>query len=253
MKKPVLQIKNLCKNYGDTLVLKGIDLNVHQGELVSIIGPSGSGKSTLLRCCNRMEQACSGEVLVESKDIYAAKVDLNKMRERIGMVFQSFNLYPHIDVLGNVTLALRKVKKLSAEQAKRIAMEALARVGMDHKASARTSELSGGQQQRVGIARSIALSPGIILFDEPTSALDPEMVGGVLNVMQELRESGMTMVVVTHEMGFAREVSDRVVFMDQGSIVEQGLPEQVFGAPQHPRTASFISRYVNQSANVEGV
>jgi len=237
----LLQVKNLQKHYGSNHVLKGIDLEIKAGELVSVIGPSGSGKSTFLRCCNRMEDASSGAVLVEGQDIYAAGANLNHLRERVGMVFQAFNLYPHLDVLNNVTLALRKVKKMGRAQAEAVAMEALQRVGMDHKARSRPGQLSGGQQQRVGIARSIALQPALVLFDEPTSALDPEMVGGVLEVMRELREGGMTMVVVTHEMGFAKAASDRVVFMDGGVIVEQGTPAQVFDAPSQPRTAAFIA------------
>jgi len=237
----LLQVKNLQKYYGSTHVLKGMDLEIKTGELVSIIGPSGSGKSTFLRCCNRMEDASSGAVLVEGQDIYASGSNLNHLRERVGMVFQAFNLYPHLDVLNNVTLALRQVKKLGRAQSEVVAMEALKRVGMDHKARSRPGQLSGGQQQRVGIARSIALQPALVLFDEPTSALDPEMVGGVLEVMRELREDGMTMVVVTHEMGFAKAASDRVVFMDGGVIVEQGTPTQVFDSPSQPRTAAFIA------------
>jgi len=237
----LLQVRQLQKHYGSNLVLKGIDLNVQAGQLVSIIGPSGSGKSTLLRCCNRMEDASSGQVLVEGQDIYDPRANLNKLRERVGMVFQAFNLYPHLSVLGNVTLALVKVKKMKRAQAEEIAVAALKRVGMEHKAAARPAQLSGGQQQRVGIARSIAMQPALVLFDEPTSALDPEMVGGVLEVMRELRDDGMTMVVVTHEMGFAKAASDRVVFMDGGVIVEQGRPEQVFGNPTQARTAAFIA------------
>ena len=237
----LLQVRHLQKHYGSNLVLKGIDLDVQAGQLVSIIGPSGSGKSTFLRCCNRMENASSGQVLVEGQDIYDARANLNKLRERVGMVFQAFNLYPHLSVLGNVTLALTKVKKMKRGQADELAMAALKRVGMDHKADAHPSQLSGGQQQRVGIARSIAMQPALVLFDEPTSALDPEMVGGVLEVMRELREDGMTMVVVTHEMGFAKAASDHVVFMDGGVIIEQGHPEQLFGSPTQPRTAAFIA------------
>ena len=243
----LLQVKNLQKYYGSTHVLKGIDLEIKAGELVSVIGPSGSGKSTFLRCCNRMEDASSGAVLVEGKDIYAAGANLNHLRERVGMVFQAFNLYPHLDVLGNVTLALRKVKKMGRAQAESVAMEALKRVGMDHKAKARPGQLSGGQQQRVGIARSIALQPALVLFDAPASALDPEMVGGVLEVMRELRSGGMTMVVVTHEMGFAKAASDRVVFMDGGVIVEQGTPAQVFEQPSQARTAAFIAGIGNRT------
>ncbi|MGH8760204.1 MAG: amino acid ABC transporter ATP-binding protein, partial [Burkholderiales bacterium] len=224
---PLLQINDLRKSYGGHLVLTGVSLDVQAGELVSVIGPSGSGKSTLLRCCNRMEDASGGQVLVEGHNIYAPGAKLNRLRERVGMVFQAFNLYPHLDVLGNVTLALRKVKNLGREAAEHTAMEALARVGMEHKARARPTQLSGGQQQRVGIARSIALQPALILFDEPTSALDPEMVGGVLQVMRELRTSGMTMVVVTHEMGFAKAASDRVVFMDHGNIVDILKTQQI--------------------------
>lgn len=237
----LLHVRNLHKSYGSVPVLNGIDLDVKAGELVSVIGPSGSGKSTMLRCFNRMEDASHGVVRVEGHDIYAPGADLNRLRERVGMVFQAFNLYPHLDVLGNVTLALRKVKKMARDDAEHTAMEALARVGMEHKARMRSSQLSGGQQQRVGIARSIALKPALILFDEPTSALDPEMVGGVLQVMRELRTAGMTMVVVTHEMGFAKAVSDHVVFMDGGVIVEQGSPEQIFEAPTHARTKAFIA------------
>ncbi|SEK12733.1 polar amino acid transport system ATP-binding protein [Variovorax sp. OK605] len=237
----LLQVRNLHKSYGSVPVLNGIDLDVQAGELVSVIGPSGSGKSTLLRCCNRMEDATRGEVRVEGHDIYAPGANLNRLRERVGMVFQAFNLYPHLDVLGNVTLALRKVKKMARDAAEHTAMQALARVGMEHKARVRPTQLSGGQQQRVGIARSIALKPALVLFDEPTSALDPEMVGGVLQVMRELRTDGMTMVVVTHEMGFAKAASDRVVFMDGGAIVEQGSPAQVFEAPTHARTEAFIA------------
>ena len=237
----LLHVRNLHKSYGNVRVLNGIDLDVKAGELVSVIGPSGSGKSTMLRCFNRMEDASHGVVRVEGHDIYAPGADLNRLRERVGMVFQAFNLYPHLDVLGNVTLALRKVKKMARDDAEHTAMEALARVGMEQKARMRSSQLSGGQQQRVGIARSIALKPALVLFDEPTSALDPEMVGGVLQVMRELRTAGMTMVVVTHEMGFAKAVSDHVVFMDGGVIVEQGSPEQIFEAPALTRTKAFIA------------
>ncbi|WP_222863998.1 amino acid ABC transporter ATP-binding protein [Pigmentiphaga aceris] len=238
----ILDINDLHKTYGDNHVLKGVSLSVRKGELVSIIGPSGSGKSTLLRCCNRMEHASSGQILVEGQDINAADAKLDKLRQRIGMVFQAFNLYPHLSVRDNVTLALRKVKKIPRAQANEIAERALTRVGMAHKADAYPGQLSGGQQQRVGIARSIALEPAIILFDEPTSALDPEMVDGVLQVMRELRETGITMVVVTHEMAFARAASDSVVFMDGGVVVEAGTPDELFGAPKHARTTAFLSR-----------
>jgi len=242
MRQPsILDINDLHKTYGDNHVLKGVSLSVRKGELVSIIGPSGSGKSTLLRCCNRMEHATSGQILVEGADINAADAKLDKLRQRIGMVFQAFNLYPHLSVRDNVTLALRKVKKIPRAQANEIAERALTRVGMVHKADAYPGQLSGGQQQRVGIARSIALEPAIILFDEPTSALDPEMVDGVLQVMRELRETGITMVVVTHEMSFARAASDSVVFMDGGLVVEAGPPAELFGAPKHARTTAFLS------------
>jgi polar amino acid transport system ATP-binding protein len=223
-------------------VLKGIDLAVAQGELVFIIGPSGSGKSTLLRCCNRLEEPSSGSVVVDGTDITRADVDLNRVRQKIGMVFQSFNLYPHLDALGNVTLALRKVVGRTREEANALGMRALTRVGLAEKAKAYPNELSGGQQQRVAIARALALEPRILLFDEPTSALDPELVGSVLKVMRELRESGMTMVVVSHEMAFARAAADRVVFMDGGVVLEQGKPEQIFSSPEHARVGEFVAR-----------
>ena len=236
----ILDVAALHKSYGSNPVLKGIDLRVGQNELVFIIGPSGSGKSTLLRCCNRLEEPDSGSVLVDGTDILRPGVDLNRLRQKIGMVFQSFNLYPHMTALGNVTLALRKVQKLGREEADRKGKAALERVGLSDKYASYPNELSGGQQQRVGIARSLALEPLIVLFDEPTSALDPELVGGVLNVMRELKESGMTMVVVSHEMEFARAAADRIVFMDKGLILEQGAPAEVFGAPKHPRLKEFL-------------
>ena len=236
----ILDVAALHKSYGANPVLKGIDLKVGQNELVFIIGPSGSGKSTLLRCCNRLEEPDSGSVLVDGTDILRPGVDLNRLRQKIGMVFQSFNLYPHMTALGNVTLALRKVQKLGREEADRKGKAALDRVGLSDKYASYPNELSGGQQQRVGIARSLALEPLIVLFDEPTSALDPELVGGVVNVMRELKESGMTMVVVSHEMEFARAAADRIVFMDKGLILEQGAPAEVFGAPKHPRLKEFL-------------
>jgi ABC-type polar amino acid transport system ATPase subunit len=237
---PILDVAALHKSYGSSLVLKGIDLKVSQNELVFIIGPSGSGKSTLLRCCNRLEEPDSGSIMVDGTDIMRAGVDLNRLRQKIGMVFQSFNLYPHMTALGNVTLALRKVQKLGREVAERKGMAALDRVGLSDKYLAYPNELSGGQQQRVGIARALALEPLIVLFDEPTSALDPELVGGVLNVMRELKETGMTMVVVSHEMEFARAAADRIVFMDKGQILEQGAPGEVFGTPRHERLKEFL-------------
>ncbi|WP_407309477.1 amino acid ABC transporter ATP-binding protein [Pseudomonas sp. nanlin1] len=238
---PILELVGLHKHYGDLAVLKGIDLRVRPGELVCVIGPSGSGKSSMLRCCNLLEQPSGGQVIVDGDDLTQLSANLNRIRQKIGMVFQQFNLYPHLDVLGNVSLALRKVQGLSRAEANQRALAALTRVGLESKAKAWPTALSGGQQQRVGIARAIALQPKIVLFDEPTSALDPELVGSVLQVMRELRETGMTMLVVTHEMAFARAVADRVVFMDGGVIVEQGAPEDVFGAPQHPRTQAFLS------------
>ena len=236
----ILDIAALHKSFGANPVLVDIDLKVDPNELVFIIGPSGSGKSTLLRCCNRLEEPDSGSVRVDGSDILRPGVDLNRLRQKIGMVFQSFNLYPHMTALGNVTLALRKVQKLGRDEADRKGKAALDRVGLAEKYFAYPNELSGGQQQRVGIARSLALEPLIVLFDEPTSALDPELVGGVLNVMRELKESGMTMVVVSHEMEFARAAADRIVFMDKGRILEQGAPAQVFGAPRHPRLREFL-------------
>lgn len=242
MKRPILEIAGLRKSYADNEVLKGIDLQINSGQLVFIIGPSGSGKSSLLRCCNRLEESSGGQILVDGEDITASNADLNRIRQKIGMVFQHFNLYRHLSTLDNVTLALRRVLKLSRDQANERAMQALARVGLQDKAKSYPDQLSGGQQQRVGIARAIALAPKVVLFDEPTSALDPELVGEVLKVMQELKNDGMTMMVVSHEMGFARAAADHVVFMDQGVIVEQGDPESIFGSPKHPRTQSFLAR-----------
>ncbi|MDO9025013.1 amino acid ABC transporter ATP-binding protein [Zwartia sp.] len=248
MQSPILKITGLHKSFGDNEVLKGIDLSVTKGQLVFMIGPSGSGKSTLLRCCNRLEEPSSGSILVDQDEITAAGADLNRIRQNIGMVFQHFNLYRHMSVLHNVTLALRKVQKLSKDQANERGLEALKRVGLLEKASAFPDQLSGGQQQRVGIARSLALRPKVVLFDEPTSALDPELVGDVLKVMRELKDDGMTMVVVSHEMGFARAAADHVVFMDAGKIVEQGPPNQIFGAPTHARTQAFLARMTEHAA-----
>ncbi|MBP1716486.1 MAG: ectoine/hydroxyectoine transporter ATP-binding protein EhuA [Deltaproteobacteria bacterium] len=239
--EPILKVSGLCKAFGSLQVLKGIELQVRPRELIFIIGPSGSGKSTLLRCCNRLEEPTSGSIRIEGVDILAPGVDINRVRRRIGMVFQSFNLYPHLNALGNITLALRKVLKKSKTEAEAIGLKALARVGLNEKARAFPNELSGGQQQRVAIARALALEPAIMLFDEPTSALDPELVGSVLNVMRQMRESGMTMVVVSHEMRFARSAADRVIFMDEGVILEQGPPEKIFSDPDHPRIKEFLS------------
>jgi ABC-type polar amino acid transport system ATPase subunit len=238
----ILDIAGLHKSYGTNRVLQGIDLQVRENELVFVIGPSGSGKSTLLRCCNRLEEPDGGSVRVDGTDIMAPGTDVNRLRQKIGMVFQSFNLYPHMTALGNVTLALRRVQKLARAEADAKGIAALQRVGLGEKLAAYPNELSGGQQQRVGIARALALEPRIVLFDEPTSALDPELVGGVLKVMRELKDAGMTMVVVSHEMAFARAAADRVVFMDRGAIVEQGPPAEVFGAPRHERLREFLSR-----------
>ncbi len=241
---PILDVRRLVKSFGTLPVLKSVDLAVKPSELVFVIGPSGSGKSTLLRCCNRLEEPDSGEIIVDGTDMLAASTDLAAMRLKIGMVFQSFNLYPHMSALGNVTLALRKVLKLDREAADKKGRAALARVGLADKAVAYPAELSGGQQQRVAIARCLALEPKIVLFDEPTSALDPELVGSVLAVMRDLKAAGMTMVVVSHEMRFAREAADRVIFMDGGVIVEQGSPDRIFGAPQEERTRAFVSEIV---------
>ncbi|MEM9144990.1 MAG: amino acid ABC transporter ATP-binding protein [Pseudomonadota bacterium] len=238
---PILDIRALHKSFGATAVLQGIDLAVAQGELVFIIGPSGSGKSTLLRCCNRLEEPSAGSIMVDGADIMAPGVDLNAMRLRMGMVFQSFNLYPHMTALGNVTLALRKVQRQARAEAEERGRAALAQVGLAEKARSYPAQLSGGQQQRVAIARALALEPKIMLFDEPTSALDPELVGSVLTVMRSLREQGMTMLVVSHEMRFARDAADRVIFMDGGRIVEQGPPGALFGAPREPRTQAFLA------------
>ncbi|WP_313701490.1 amino acid ABC transporter ATP-binding protein [Achromobacter sp.] len=248
MKTPILKIAGLHKSYGDNAVLKGIDLDVSRGELVFMIGPSGSGKSSLLRCCNRLEEPTAGSIHVDGEEITAPSAELNRIRQNIGMVFQHFNLYRHMSVLSNITLALRKVQKLARAEADRRGMEALDRVGLADKASAYPDQLSGGQQQRVGIARSLALRPKVVLFDEPTSALDPELVGSVLNVMRELKRDGMTMMVVSHEMGFARAAADRVVFMDGGVIVEQGPPQDVFGAPRQPRTQAFLASMTEHAA-----
>jgi ABC-type polar amino acid transport system ATPase subunit len=239
--KPILEVVDLRKSFGSIEILKGICLEVRPRELVFIIGPSGSGKSTLLRCCNRIEEPTSGTVLIDGVDITRPGVDLNRIRQRIGMVFQSFNLYPHMNALGNVTLALRKVQRLARNEAEERGRAALARVGLADKASAFPGELSGGQQQRVAIARALALEPQIMLFDEPTSSLDPELINGVLQVMRALREGGMTMVVVSHELQFARAAADRILFMDHGAILDQGPPERMFGEHGHARVREFVS------------
>lgn len=240
MSAPMLDARGIHKHFGGLHVLKGVDLAVAEKELVFVIGPSGSGKSTLLRCCNRLETPSAGTITVDGIDLLDRRTDINAARRRIGMVFQQFNLYPHMTAQANVTLALRKVAGKSRAEANAIALSALVRVGLAEKAGAYPLELSGGQQHRVAIARSIALEPRVMLFDEPTSALDPELVGGVLAVMRSLREAGMTMVVVSHEMGFARAAADRVVFMDHGLVVEEGPPARIFGAPEQERTRAFL-------------
>ena len=238
--QPIVRIQELRKSFGGTEVLKGIDLDVHRGEVVVVLGPSGSGKSTMLRCINRLEEPTSGHIWFEDVEITNPKTNLNKVREHVGMVFQSFNLFPHLTAKENVMLAQRKVLKRSKEEAAKVAEEQLARVGLADRMDHHPSELSGGLQQRVAIARALAMDPHVMLFDEATSALDPELVRGVLDVMKELARGGMTMIVVTHEMGFARDVADRVVFMEGGVIVEEGAPDQVFGNPKSERTRAFI-------------
>ena len=236
----MITVKNLKKNFGDLTVLKGIDVTIEKGECVVVIGPSGSGKSTFLRCLNRLEEPDGGEIDIEGTYLLSPHTDINEMRQRIGMVFQHFNLFPHKTILENVTLAPIKLKKMPQKEAEDAALDLLRRVGIEDKASVYPSTLSGGQKQRVAIARSLAMNPQVMLFDEPTSALDPEMVGEVLDVMKNLAKEGMTMVVVTHEMGFAKEVANRVLFMADGVILEEGTPEEIFEHPQHERTKAFI-------------
>ena len=236
----MITVKNLKKNFGDLTVLKGIDVTIEKGECVVVIGPSSSGKSTFLRCLNRLEEPDGGEIDIEGTDLLSPHTDINEMRQRIGMVFQHFNLFPHKTILENVTLAPIKLKKMPQKEAEDAALDLLRRVGIEDKASVYPSTLSGGQKQRVAIARSLAMNPQVMLFDEPTSALDPEMVGEVLDVMKNLAKEGMTMVVVTHEMGFAKEVANRVLFMADGVILEEGTPEEIFEHPQHERTKAFI-------------
>ncbi len=235
-------VKDLHKNFGRSEVLKGIDCHVHEREVVCLIGPSGSGKSTFLRCLNGLEKITAGTVSVNGHVITDAGTDINTVRQQVGMVFQHFNLFPHLKVVDNVMLAPTRVAKVSKEEAREKALALLDKVGLADKTHAYPASLSGGQQQRVAIARALAMNPAVMLFDEPTSALDPEIVGEVLAVMQDLAREGMTMVVVTHEMGFAREVADRAIFMDGGVVVEEGPPAQVFGAPQHTRTQNFLSK-----------
>lgn len=241
-REAVIQVKGLKKNFGSLEVLKGVDMKVLKGEAVVVIGPSGSGKSTLLRCLNLLETPTGGDILFHGQSILRKDLKLDEYREKFGMVFQLFNLFENLSVLDNVTIGLRKVKKIPKEQAEKKAMELLKQVGLENKADVYPSKLSGGQKQRVAIARTLAMDPEVILFDEATSALDPEMVGEVLKIMRQLAENGMTMVVVTHEMGFAREVGDRLVFMDGGYIVEEGNPKDVIINPQHKRTKEFLSK-----------
>ncbi|HAB0063205.1 TPA_asm: peptide ABC transporter ATP-binding protein [Listeria monocytogenes] len=237
-----LKVTGLKKSFGANEVLKGIDIEVKEGEVVCVIGPSGSGKSTFLRCMNNLEEITAGEVVVDDFNITDKKVDINKVRENIGMVFQHFNLFPHLSVLENITLAPVELKKMDKEAAKSNALRLLEQVGLREKAEEFPNQLSGGQKQRVAIARALAMDPDIMLFDEPTSALDPEMVGEVLGVMKELAKGGMTMMIVTHEMGFAREVGDRVIFMDGGYIFEEGKPADIFDNPTNERTISFLDK-----------
>ncbi|CUO63790.1 MULTISPECIES: amino acid ABC transporter ATP-binding protein [Clostridium] len=240
----MIQIKNLHKSFNQNEVLKGIDDNIEKGEVVVIIGPSGSGKSTFLRCLNLLEVPTSGEIIFEGTNITDRKIDINKIREKMGMVFQQFNLFPHKTVLENLIIAPVMVKKISEEDAKKKAYDLLGKVGLVDKADAYPASLSGGQKQRIAIARALCMEPDVMLFDEPTSALDPEMVGEVLSVMKDLAKEGMTMVVVTHEMGFAREVGDRILFMDNGKIVEEGSPQEIFNNPKNPRTIDFLSKII---------
>ncbi|QRX96091.1 amino acid ABC transporter ATP-binding protein [Streptomyces noursei] len=243
-----IEVRGLRKAFGALEVLRGIDFSVARGEVVCVIGPSGSGKSTLLRCVNLLEEPTAGRVTVAGTEVTDPEVDIDRVRRRIGMVFQSFNLFPHLTALENLTIAQRRVLRRDRPTAARIARDQLARVGLGDKEAAYPAQLSGGQQQRVAIARALAMDPELMLFDEPTSALDPELVGDVLAVMRALARDGMTMLVVTHEMGFAREVADRVVFMDGGLVVEEGTPRQVVGAPRHERTRAFLSRVLDPAA-----
>jgi polar amino acid transport system ATP-binding protein len=241
-KNSIIQIKNIYKFFGQVVALNNVSLDIYAQEKVVIIGPSGSGKSTLLRTINRLETIDRGEIIVDGHDITHGKCDINKVRMELGMVFQNFNLFPHKTVLQNLTMAPIKLKKIPPKEAEKIAFKLLEKVGIRDKANAYPGQLSGGQQQRVAIARALAMNPKIMLFDEPTSALDPEMIGEVLDVMVNLAMEGMTMVVVTHEMGFARQVADRVVFMDAGQVLEVGTPEHFFTSPEHPRTKKFLSQ-----------
>ena len=240
MDQPIISMQGVQKFFGDFQALKSIDFNVKRGEIIVICGPSGSGKSTLIRCINRLEEIDDGTIIVDGKDIYDKKTNLNELRAQTGMVFQHFNLFPHLSIIENIMIAQQKVKKASKKDAIESALALLARVGLEHKASGYPNELSGGQKQRVAIARTLAMKPKILLFDEPTSALDPEMIGGVLDVMRELAKENFTIVCVTHEMGFAKEVSDKIVFMDEGMIVEENDPQGFFIAPKTQRAKKFL-------------
>lgn len=241
----LIETKDVCKSFGSVSVLKGINTQIHKGEVVVIIGPSGSGKSTFLRCLNRLEEPTSGQVIFEGKDICSKGQDITVLRQKMGMVFQQFNLFNNLTVLENIMAGPKLVKKQDEEQAKAAAMKLLERVGLTDKADEYPSKLSGGQKQRIAIVRALAMEPDVMLFDEPTSALDPEMVGEVLKVMQDLASTGITMVVVTHEMGFAKKVGARVLFIDDGQILEDGTPEQIFEHPQNPRTQNFLNKVLN--------
>nr|WP_220452414.1 amino acid ABC transporter ATP-binding protein [Dielma fastidiosa] len=242
MNQALIQVKDLCKNFGDLQVLKGINEEIHKGEVVSIIGPSGSGKSTFLRCLNLLEEPTSGQVIFEGVDIAAKNLNIDKHRQKIGMVFQHFNVFPHLTVLENITITPTLEKGVSKAEATEMGMRLLKKVGLESKADEYPRKLSGGQKQRLAIVRAMAMEPDVMLFDEPTSALDPEMVKDVLEVIKDLADNGMTIVIVTHEMGFAREISDRVLFMDDGIIAEQGTPEDIFKNAKNPRTIEFLSK-----------
>ena len=241
----MFEVKDLCKSFGELQVLKGLNETFYKGDVAAVIGPSGSGKSTFIRCLNLLEQPTSGSIFFEGTDITAKGFDVNKHRQKVGMVFQQFNLFNNLSILDNVTISMEKVKHVSHAEAEAKAMALLKRVGLDSKAGSFPSQLSGGQKQRIAIVRALALEPDVLLFDEPTSALDPEMVGEVLQVISDLAAEGITMVVVTHEMGFARKVANRVLYMDGGQIAEQGTPEEIFEHPQNPRTKEFLSKVIN--------
>ena len=242
MEQYMIEVKNIKKNFGDLQVLNGISEHISPGEVVVVIGPSGSGKSTFLRCLNLLEEVTDGDIIVDGEKINGPKVNVNIVRQKMGMVFQQFNLFPHLSIIENITLAPVKLKKMTKEEATKRAKYLLERVGLIDKADSYPAQLSGGQKQRVAIARALAMNPEVLLFDEPTSALDPEMVGEVLDVMKELAKTGMTMVIVTHEMGFAREVADRVLFIDQGIVMESGTPDEVFNHPKNERTQNFLGK-----------